>query len=71
MEWRVVQLKGRAEVSRRTLRRLDCDAALAARRIENGANIPLRVHIHLYSALGTQHVVQTFVDSRGLRELLL
>ena len=57
LEWRVVELKGRAEVHRRTLRRLHSDATLATRWLENGFNIPLGIHIHLCTALGTQRLV--------------
>jgi hypothetical protein len=70
-EGTVVQLKGRAEVHRRTLRRLHSDATLAARRIENRADIPLGIHVHLYSAFGPQRLVQAFVDARCLSRSLI
>jgi len=56
-ELRVVQLKGRAEVHRRTLRGLHSDATLATWWIENGFNIPLGILVHVCPTLRTQHLL--------------
>ena len=57
VERRVLQLKGRTEVHRRILRRLHREAPFAARRIDNGPDIPLSIHVYLHSAPGTQGLV--------------
>lgn len=67
LEGRVIQLKRRAEVHRRTLRRLYSALRLATRGIENSLYVPLGIHIDLYSAFRTQRLVHTLVHIRCLR----
>ena len=45
-----MQLKRRAEVDRRTLGWLDGDAALPARRIEDGADVSLLILVDLHAS---------------------
>ncbi len=66
LEWRVVELKGRAEIHRRTLRRLHRDMRLATRWIENGFNIPLVILVDLHPAFRTQRVTHTLAHARRL-----
>jgi len=66
-----VQLKGRAEVDRWTLGRLDGEAALPARRIEDGADVSCWVLVDLHASFGTQGLVEAFVEARCVERLLI
>ena len=66
-----MQLKGRAEVDRWTLGRLDGEAALPARRIEDGADVSCWVLVDLHASFGTQGLVEAFVEARCVERLLI
>ena len=58
-----MQLKGETEVERRTLRGLDGEAALATRRIEDGADGSCCILVDLHSTFGIQGLVEAFVEA--------
>jgi len=71
MEGMVVQLQGRSKIDRRTLRGLHGGLTITTRWINDGPDIPFRVHVNRDSALVPQCLIQTLAIAGGFYRLFL